>query len=135
MIDISVSRLQKYIAGKDYNPELKHEYFFKLSEEVGELSRAMRMNATVSHGSDFKGSIEEELYDVLYYVLAIANTYNIDVNQWIHLKEKLNDSKYERDIADTLIQDDSSSNSLESASVSSTSFWYNAIDDEVWNNV
>ena len=87
MTEISVSRLQKFIAEKDNNPDLKHEYFFKLSEEVGELSRAMRMNAAVSHGSDFKGSIEEELYDVLYYVLAIANSYNIDVNRCIHLKK------------------------------------------------
>ena len=135
MTEISIARLQKYIAQNDYKPELKHEYFFKLSEEVGELSRAMRINATASKTGNFKGTVEEELYDVLYYVLAIANSYNIDVNKWIHLKEKLNDSNYERASADTLIQEDSSINYLESASASSTTFWHNDVDDEVWNNV
>ena len=38
----TVGYLQKYIASKDYHPELKETYFLKLSEEVGELALAMR---------------------------------------------------------------------------------------------
>ena len=135
MTEITVSRLQQYIAQKDCKPELKHEYFLKLSEEVGELSRAMRKNVRAPNEDDFKGAIEEEIYDVLYYVLAIANLYNVDVTKWIYLKEKFNDSKYGRNISDTLLQIDGPLDSLESASLSSTAFWHNDIDDEIWNNV
>ena len=114
MMQITISKLQKYIAQKDFNPELKHEYFMKLSEEVGELSRAMRKNATVTDDRHFKGTVEEEVYDVLYYVLAIANCYNIDVNKWIYVKEKLNDEKYNRKMADTLLYADTHFKDLES---------------------
>lgn len=34
----SVKYLQQYIKEKDYNPEMKNDYFLKLSEEVGELA-------------------------------------------------------------------------------------------------
>lgn len=37
----SVKYLQAYIKQKDYNPELKKDYFLKLSEEIGELAEAM----------------------------------------------------------------------------------------------
>ena len=37
----SIRYLQTYIRSKDYHPELRKDYFLKLAEEVGELSRAM----------------------------------------------------------------------------------------------
>ncbi|MCL2284886.1 MAG: hypothetical protein FWC32_00810 [Firmicutes bacterium] len=135
MMQITISKLQKYIAQKDFNPDLKHEYFYKLSEEVGELSRAMRKNVTFTNGGEFKGTVEEEVYDVLYYVLAIANSYDIDVNRWIYEKEKLNDDKYNSKMAETLLHLDTSLGDLESLSTSSIAFWENDIDDEVWNDV
>lgn len=102
MNNITISKLQKYIKEQDYNPTLKEQYFLKLAEEVGELSRAMRKNATPATASEFKGTIEEELYDVIYYTLNIANCYDIDVEKWIYIKEKLNDEKYKRNHADSL---------------------------------
>jgi NTP pyrophosphatase (non-canonical NTP hydrolase) len=85
--------LQKYIRERDHNPELKDKYFFKLVEEVGELSDALRKNRLMSSGEDFKGSINEELYDVIYYVLAIANLNNIDITESINQKIELNKSR------------------------------------------
>ena len=102
MNNISISKLQKYIKEQDYSPTSKEAYFLKLAEEVGELSRAMRKNATPATESEFKGTIEEELYDVIYYALAIANCYDIEVENWIYIKEKLNDEKYKRNHADSL---------------------------------
>ena len=102
MSKITISRLQEYIKEQDYNPELKEGYFLKLAEEVGELSRAMRKGATPATESNLKGTIEEEIYDVIYYTLAIANCYDIEVEKWIYIKEKLNDEKYERTHADSL---------------------------------
>jgi len=105
MGQISISKLQEYIKRKDHKPDLKHEYFLKLAEEVGELSQAIRKNATPATESSFIGTVEEEIYDVLYYTLAIANCYSIDVEKWVYIKEKFNDKKYGRNLADSLLHD------------------------------
>ena len=102
---ITISKLQEYIKEQDYKPDLSQAYFMKLAEEVGELSCAMRKNATPATEATLKGTIEEEIYDVIYYALAIANCYNIDVEKWIYIKEKINDEKYSRNHADTLLID------------------------------
>ncbi len=99
---ITISKLQKYIKDKDHHPDLKKDYFLKLSEEVGELAQAIRKNATPANETSFKGSIEEELYDVMYYTLAIANLYDIDLETWIPVKERINDEKYGTHNADKL---------------------------------
>jgi NTP pyrophosphatase (non-canonical NTP hydrolase) len=104
MSHITISQLQKYIKEQDYDNDSKLGYFSKLIEEVGELSRAMRKNVTPATESNFKGTIEEELYDVLYYTLALANCYDIEIDKWIYVKEKLNDEKYNRNHADSLLR-------------------------------
>ena len=43
----------------------------------------------------FRG-LEEELYDVLYYIIRLANVYNIDLEKSIYLKEQINAKKYNR---------------------------------------
>ena len=94
MNHITISGLQQYIKAKDYRPDLKKDYFLKLSEEVGELAEAIRKNNTPANKASFKGSVEEEIYDVVYYALAIANVFDIDLETWIPIKENLNDEKY-----------------------------------------
>lgn len=44
--------------------------------------------------NNIKGTIEEELSDVLYYTLMIANTYDIDLEKCFRLKEELNAKRY-----------------------------------------
>ena len=44
-------------------------------------------------GNNIKGTIEE-LSDVLYYVLMIANTYDIDLEDCFRMKEELNRVRY-----------------------------------------
>jgi NTP pyrophosphatase (non-canonical NTP hydrolase) len=90
---ISIRNLQDYIKNKDYKPDLKHAYFLKLIEEVGELSEAIRKDIRLKDDS-IKGTIEEEIYDVLYYTLALANVYDIDMETCVKLKEKINKKKY-----------------------------------------
>lgn len=41
-----------------------------------------------------KDTLDEELYDVLYYVLALANLYDVDLEECFRLKEEYNKSKY-----------------------------------------
>lgn len=92
---LTLLNLQKYIKEKDFKPDLKHAYFLKLVEEVGELSEVLRKDKKMIN-SEIKRTIEEELYDVLYYVLALANVYEVDLEEAFILKEEVNDKKYKR---------------------------------------
>ncbi|WP_062271001.1 MazG nucleotide pyrophosphohydrolase domain-containing protein [Endozoicomonas arenosclerae] len=90
-----LKELQEKIKASDFNPEQAHGYFLKLIEETGELSEAIRKGKSGQPDlGDLKGSIAEELYDVLYYVCALANLYDIDLEKTGELKETLNRIKY-----------------------------------------
>jgi len=43
-----------------------------------------------------KGTVAEELNDILYYVCALANVHEVDLTETHQLKEKLNEIKYGR---------------------------------------
>lgn len=95
---ISVKYLQEYIRAKDFHPELKKDYFLKLAEEVGELSRAMRKNTLRRDSESIKGTVDEEIWDVIYYAIALANCYGIELEEVIKEKEELNRIKYSSEI-------------------------------------
>ena len=67
----------------------------KLNEEYGELAENIRKNLRYN-GKNIKGTIEEELFDIFYYIIAIANDYNIDLEEIFHIKDKINKEKYDR---------------------------------------
>lgn len=67
----------------------------KLIEEFGELAENIRKNLRYN-GENIKGTIEEELFDIFYYIIAIANDYNIDLEEIFHIKDKINKEKYDR---------------------------------------
>ena len=99
MSNITIRYLQDYLREKDYHPDKKEKYFLWLAEEVGELARAMRTDAPRATEDNIKGTLEEEIWDVIYYALAIANCYDIDVEKWIPIKEKLSNEKHGHDDA------------------------------------
>ena len=89
--------LQSHIKEFDHAPELPEHYFLKLVEEIGELSESIRKGHSGQPSLDnLKGSIAEELYDVLYYVCALANIYDVNLEQTHELKEILSKVKYNR---------------------------------------
>ena len=92
---ITIRYLQEYIRAKDYHEDPGRDYFLKLAEEVGELSRAIRKNARAEDMEHIKGTIDEELWDVIYYALALANLYDVDLEKVIPAKEALNAEKYQ----------------------------------------
>ncbi len=96
MSDLTLRALQRHIRQNDYQPEALLRYLQKLMEEVGELARAMQEGTLYRDSGDIKGTIDEELYDVLYYVAAIANLYDIDLESAVRLKETVNARKYGR---------------------------------------
>ncbi len=90
----TIKYLQSYIKKKDFHPELLKDYFLKLTEEVGELSRAMRKGLKADNSTDISGTVDEELFDVIYYALAIANIYDVDIEQVAKVKSHMTESKY-----------------------------------------
>lgn len=94
--DLTIKRLQECIKNIDHKNNSNEKYMLKLMEEVGELAEVIRKNKRMEKGTSIKGTIEEELQDVLYYVVCLANINNIDLQECIELKEKLNCEKYNR---------------------------------------
>lgn len=94
--DLSIRRLQECIKNIDYKRDLNDKYMLKLMEEVGELAEVIRKNKRMKETESIKGTIEEELSDVLYYIVCLANVNDIDLQECLYLKEKLNCEKYNR---------------------------------------
>jgi NTP pyrophosphatase (non-canonical NTP hydrolase) len=69
----------------------KRKYFLKLIEEVGELAEMINSDQRweSSKARDLKNTMEEELADVLYYVAALANVYEVDLEKSFTKKEKI----------------------------------------------
>jgi len=96
MKEITLKKLQKDITKIDHKNNAIDKYFYKLTEEVGELAKVIRKNKRLANSETIKDTIEEELYDVLYYIICLANMFEIDLTQCAILKEKLNAEKYNR---------------------------------------
>lgn len=96
MNDISLRELQEKIMKIDHKNDSIDKYFYKLSEEVGELAKVIRKDKRLKDSDTIKDTIEEELYDVIYYTICLANMYEIDLTECAILKEKLNADKYGR---------------------------------------
>lgn len=99
MNNLTLNYLQKAIQKVDGitlgDSKLADKYFMKFIEEIGELSKCIRKDKRMVDNS-IKDTIEEELYDVLYYIVCLANIYNIDLEKSILLKEQINSKKYNR---------------------------------------
>lgn len=109
-MDLTIKNMQKYLKEKYkiIKPEEMNNtqrYFLKLIEEVGELAEVIRKDRRMND-ENIKGTIEEELSDVLYYVLMIANTYDIDLETVFRLKEELNSKRYNYKLKIDDIKDD-----------------------------
>ena len=91
---ISIAYLQSYIKSKDHCPEQVLGYVLKLAEETGELARAMNKGLRPRAPGEIRDTVDEELWDVIYYTLAIANCYGIDMEAVIPRKEALNNVRY-----------------------------------------
>ena len=108
-MSLTIRKMQKYLKEKykRTKPEdIKNtqRYFLKLIEEVGELAEVIRKEQRME-GNNIKGTIEE-LSDVLYYVLMIANTYDIDLEDCFRMKEELNCVRYGHTLRIDDIQED-----------------------------
>ena len=95
--DLTIKELQRRIKNIDHlNKKEIYKYMLKLMEEVGELAEVVRKDVRMKDKGGIKGTIEEELQDVLYYIICLANEYEVDLEECIYLKEKINCKKYNR---------------------------------------
>ena len=60
------------------------------------MAKAIRKDERLKDSENIKETIEEELYDVIYYIVCLANIYDIDLEECARLKEQLNAAKYNR---------------------------------------
>ncbi|RRD40790.1 nucleotide pyrophosphohydrolase [Leptotrichia sp. OH3620_COT-345] len=86
-------RDERNLNGKKENGQ---RLILKLIEEFGELAENIRKNIRYT-GNNIKGTIEEELFDIFYYIAAIANDYGIDLEEIFYIKDELNKIKYSRE--------------------------------------
>jgi NTP pyrophosphatase (non-canonical NTP hydrolase) len=62
-----------------------------MGEEMGELFKAVRKSVSLKTDVNSTiGSVKEELADILIYVCAIANRFDIDMEQAFREKEEIN---------------------------------------------
>ncbi|MDO5088949.1 MAG: MazG nucleotide pyrophosphohydrolase domain-containing protein [Leptotrichiaceae bacterium] len=92
----SLQEEEKIGENSDGKKENGQRLVLKLIEEFGELAENIRKNIRYT-GKDIKGTIEEELFDIFYYIAAIANDYSIDLEEIFYIKDKLNKVKYDRE--------------------------------------
>ena len=94
---ITLKKLQKYVKKRDFKPKKKPKYFLKLIEEVGELSQMIKKDKRLDPEDEgtkaIKGTLEEELADVLYYVIALANVYDINLEEAFVKRQAYNNKK------------------------------------------
>jgi len=63
----------------------------QLGEEIGELFKAIRKSEKFkTDSSSIFTSVEEELADIIIYLAAIANRYDIDLEKAFREKEEVN---------------------------------------------
>jgi NTP pyrophosphatase (non-canonical NTP hydrolase) len=90
---VSLRDLQSFV-GEHHSPKKRNrqKYFLKLIEEVGELSEMIKEDKRLEPENKkvkaIKDTLEEETADVLYFLLALANTYGIDLEEAFIRKQR-----------------------------------------------
>jgi NTP pyrophosphatase (non-canonical NTP hydrolase) len=91
----SLAELQEYVAEvemeRGFAEESAVQKCLLLGEEVGELFKAVRkLSGIAVDPTSMIGSVADELADVLIFVLAIANRYEVDVESAVREKDNKN---------------------------------------------
>lgn len=82
---VTLDKLQKFVAKRDNKKSKKSDYFMKFIEEVGELSEMIkkekRLDPEDSRTKAIKNTLDEEIADVLYYLVVLANINDIKLEE------------------------------------------------------
>lgn len=93
--------LQHYIHEKvksrGFDDESPKDLLVLLMEEVGEFAKALRKYSGIKVDEERAAkypALQEEIADVLIYIVDLANTLNIDLDESYRLKEESNDQRF-----------------------------------------
>jgi NTP pyrophosphatase (non-canonical NTP hydrolase) len=96
MKNFDLNEFQSFVKERDHWPNHKTEVMLKFVEEVGELANEVRKASMEGLSEKRLDNIKLELYDCLHYVAQLANIFDIDLNEAIEKKEKINKERYNR---------------------------------------
>lgn len=83
--------IRDMIKERGFEGESISELFMMLSEEVGEMAKAVRKHAKIKIDSNsHKPELEHEIADVFIYLLDICNYFDIDLEKAFRDKEEIN---------------------------------------------
>jgi NTP pyrophosphatase (non-canonical NTP hydrolase) len=94
------AHIAKLVVERGYDKETIPEVFLLLTEEVGELAKAIRRTHGMKIGDHSKRrELEDELADIFWLLLDLCNRHNIDLEKAFIHKEAKNASrpKYSND--------------------------------------
>lgn len=102
---VGLAALQQYYeraaSRRGWSDESARDTLLLLTEEVGELARAIRTSMGLArHASDGSAAIGEELADVQLYVVHLANVLGIDLANAVTVKERENERRHREGRAD-----------------------------------
>jgi len=91
----TMKEFQSYVYQLEIEREFLHQTVVQkclmLGEEIGELYKAVRKSEKISVDPNSKiGSVSEELADIMIYICAIANRFNINLEDAFRQKEEVN---------------------------------------------
>jgi len=94
----NLADFQKYVQEleqeRDFSDQNVLQKCLMLGEEVGELFKAIRKKEKIKIDANSKfGSIDEELADIIIYLCAIANRFDIDLEKAFRDKEEINKNR------------------------------------------
>jgi len=82
---ITLKKLQKFVRQRDNKKSKKMDYFMKFIEEVGELSEMIKKDKKLNYEDErakaIKNTMDEEIADVLYYLVVLANINDVDLEE------------------------------------------------------
>lgn len=81
---------------RGFDQESAQDTMLLLTEEVGELARAVRKSLGLARSGMEHTDAAEELADVQLYLLHLANVVGVDLATAVRDKERLNDQRYGR---------------------------------------
>ncbi len=94
-----LSGLQEYYrrisARRNWDGETPKDILLLITEEIGELARAIRKSEGISRHHDYEDSkTASELADVQLYLVHLASALNIDLSEAVTAKENINAERF-----------------------------------------
>lgn len=85
---------KKIAKNRGWDDESAKDTMLLLTEEVGELARAIRKSEGLRRDHKYRVNLEEELSDIQLYLLHLANIVNVDLGDAVTRKEMKNAERF-----------------------------------------